>query len=88
MVGKSESIIQRVDKQQGPTYRTGNYIHYAVIKSQQQRILKRIYVYMYVCVYVRVCVYVQVNHFAAQWKLTHCKTTALHLKTRQTNTIL
>ena len=32
-----------------------------------------------------VCVYVQVNHFAAQWKLTHCKTTALHLKTRQTN---
>ena len=45
-----------MDKQQGPTYGTGNYIQYPVIYHNVNECEKE-YTYIYMCVCVYVCVF-------------------------------
>jgi len=47
--------VYRMDKQQGPTYGTGNYIQYPVIYHNVNECEKE-YTYIYICVCVCVCV--------------------------------
>ena len=62
---QTEAIIYGMDKQQGPTDSTGNYIQYSVINHNGKEYEKE-------CM---ICIY-KLNHSAVQQKLTqHCKST-------------
>ena len=50
-----------MDKQQGPTYRTGNYIQYPVINHNRKKYDKKC-VCVYIYIYINIYIYIKLNH--------------------------
>ena len=69
----AHTAIYKIDKQQGPSYSTGNYTQCSVITYNGKE-----YIYIYIYIYIHTHTHIYMNHFAVYQKLTqHCKSIIL-----------
>ena len=65
-----QTLLYRMDKQQGPLYITRNYIQYPMIYHNGKENEKEyIYMYLYVCIYIYIYIYIYIcitKSFAVQ----------------------